>query len=217
MPGCCCSPFECAANQQFNQRKVAQELRRYRQKGPGPTTRLLVDGIVQSAPISGTVLDIGSGVGGLAFALLERGASSAVAIDASAAYVDAARDEASRRGRADAVRFVHADFVAAASELSPGSTVMLDRVVCCYPSCTLLLGAVVAHAERCLAVSYPRDVWYVRGAMGLENGQRWMARNSFRTFVHPVALIEDTVTRAGLRLSSRRESWMWSVDVYVRQ
>jgi hypothetical protein len=53
--------------------------------------------------------------------------------------------------------------------------------------------------------------------MGLENGQRQMVRNSFRTFVHPVALIEDTVTRAGLRLSSRRESWMWSVDVYVRQ
>ena len=114
MPGCYCSPFECAANQQFNQKKVAQELRRYRQKGPGPTTRLLVDGIVQSAPISGTVLDIGSGVGALTFTLLERGASSAVAVDASAAYVSAARDEASQRGRADAVRFVHADFVAAA-------------------------------------------------------------------------------------------------------
>lgn len=60
MPGCCCSPFECAANQQFNQKKVAQELKRYRQKGPGPTTRLLVDGIARSAKIEGTLLDIGS-------------------------------------------------------------------------------------------------------------------------------------------------------------
>jgi magnesium-protoporphyrin O-methyltransferase len=177
----------------------------------------LVDGIVDSVPIAGTVLDIGSGVGGLTFALLERGASNAVAVDASAAYVSAVRDEATRRGLVDAIRLVHGDFVVEASELPSASIVTLDRVVCCYPSCTRLLEAAVAHVERCLALSYPRDVWYVRGAMSLENGQRRMVRNSFRTFVHPVALIEDTVTRAGLRLSSRRESWMWSVDVYVRQ
>ena len=216
MPSCCCSPFECAANQQFNQKKVAKELRRYRQRGPGPTSRLLIDGILQSAPIGGTVLDIGSGVGGLSFALLERGASSVVAVDASAAYVSAARDEASRRGRADAVRFIHADFVVAASELPSASIVTLDRVVCCYPSCTELLDAAVAHAQRCLALSYPREVWHVRAAMGLENGQRRLARNPFRTFVHPAAMIEGIITRAGFKLSSRRESWVWSADVYVR-
>jgi len=216
MPSCCCSPFECAANQQFNQKKVAKELRRYRQRGPGPTSRLLIDGILQSAPIGGTVLDIGSGVGGLSFALLERGASSVVAVDASAAYVSAARDEAARRGRADAVRFIHADFVVAASELPSASIVTLDRVVCCYPSCTELLDAAVAHTQRCLALSYPREVWHVRAAMSLENGQRRLGRNPFRTFVHPTAMIEGIITRAGFKLSSRRESWVWSADVYVR-
>lgn len=215
MPGCC-SHFECAANQQFNQKKVGQELKRYREKGPGPTTRLLVDGISQSGALAGTVLDVGSGIGGLTLALLERGASSAVAVDASAAYVSAARDEAQRRGRADAIRFVHADFVMAACELPLASIVTLDRVVCCYPSCEQLLDAAVARTERCLALSYPRDVWYVRVGMAVENGMRRLARNSFRTFVHPVHLIEGTITRAGLKLSSRRESWMWSADVYVR-
>jgi SAM-dependent methyltransferase len=216
MPGCCCSPFECAATQQFNQKKVAQELRRYRQKGPGATTRLLVDGIVHAAPITGTVLDIGSGVGGLTFALLEHGASDAVAVDASGAYVDAARDEASRRRHADAIRFVHADFVAAAPQLPSASIVTLDRVVCCYQSCAPLLEAAVAHTERCLALSYPRDAWYVRAVMGLENGQRRLAQNPFRTFVHPTAMIDGIISRAGFRLSSRRESWVWSADVYVR-
>jgi SAM-dependent methyltransferase len=216
MPGCCCSPFECAANQQFNQKKVARELKRYRQKGPGPTTRLLVDGIARSAKIEGTLLDIGSGIGALTFALVERGASSAVAVDASAAYINAARDEATRRGHSDAIRFLHADFVVAASELPSASVVTLDRVVCCYPSCTHLLDAAVARAERCLAISYPRDVWYVRAAMAVENGQRRLTRNGFRTFVHPVAEIQETIRRAGLTLSSRQESWIWSADVYVR-
>lgn len=217
MPGCCCSPFECAADQQFNQKKVEEELKRYRQKGPGPTTRLLVDGIAESASIGGTVLDVGAGIGALTLALLERGASSALAIDASAAYISAARDEATQRGRSHAIRFLRADFVVAAPQLPPATIVTLDRVVCCYPSCTQLLEAAAAHAERCLAISYPRDAWYVRAAMGLENGQRRLAGNSFRTFVHPVAAIEETITRAGLRLSSRRESWMWSADVYVRR
>jgi magnesium-protoporphyrin O-methyltransferase len=212
----CCSHFECEANQQFNQKKVEQELKRYRTKGPGPTTRLLVDGISQSGALAGTVLDVGSGFGGLTLALLERGASSAVAVDASAAYLGAARDEAHRQGRSDTIRFVHADFVLAAPELPSASIVTLDRVVCCYPSSQQLLDAAVARAERCLAVSYPRTVWYVRAGMALENGQRWLARNPFRTFVHPVGLIEDIITRAGFRLSGRRETWMWSADVYVR-
>lgn len=215
MPGCC-SRFECSANLQFNQRKVEQELKRYRAKGPGPTTRLLVEGISESGALAGTALDVGSGFGGLTLALLERGASSAVAVDASAAYVGAGRDEALRQGRSDAIRFVHADFVMAASELPSASIVTLDRVVCCYPSCQQLLDAAVARAERCLALSYPRDVWYVRAGMALENGRRRLARNPFRTFLHPVGLIEDIITRAGFRLSSRRETWMWSADVYVR-
>jgi tRNA1(Val) A37 N6-methylase TrmN6 len=217
MPGCCPSTFERAADEHFDRKKVAQELKRYREKGPGPTTRLLADGIAQSGALNGTVLDVGAGVGGLAFALLDRGAARAIAVDASGAYVEAARDEAVRRGRADEIRFVQADFVEAASHISPTSVVTLDRVVCCYPSCEPLLHAALGRAERCLALSYPRDVWYVRLATVLENCQRWLVRNSFRTFVHPTQKIEETIRRAGFGLSSRRETWVWSNDIYIRQ
>ena len=217
MPGCCCSPFERAASQHFNEKKVAQELKRYREKGPGPTTRMLADGIAHSGALSGTVLDVGSGIGGLTFELLERGATSAVAVDASAAYVGAARDEAVQRGQANAIRFVHDDFVDVAPQLPSASIVTLDRVLCCYPSCEPLLDAALGHSERCLALSYPRDVWHVRLAMTLENGQRRLARNNFQTFVHPIAKIEETIRRAGFRLSCRRQTWMWSADIYLRQ
>lgn len=215
MPGCCCSPFEKSADQNFNQKKVTQELKRYREKGPGQTTRLLVDGIAQAGILGGTVLDIGSGVGALTLALLERGASNAIAVDASNTYLDAARDEAGRHGQRNAIQFVHADFVAVAPQLPTASTVVLDRVVCCYPSCERLLDAALAHAERCLALSYPREAWYVRAGMTLENAQRWFKNNSFRTFVHPVTTIEETITRAGFKLLSRQETWMWSADVWT--
>ena len=130
----CCSAFECAADQQFNEKKATEELKRYRTKGPGPTTRLLQQGLEHAGTLNGTLLDIGSGIGSLTFGLLERGITHAVAVDASSAYNAVARQEAARLGRADAVRFVHADFVSVAPELPAATVVTLDRVVCCYPS-----------------------------------------------------------------------------------
>jgi 2-polyprenyl-3-methyl-5-hydroxy-6-metoxy-1,4-benzoquinol methylase len=213
----CCSTFESEAAQQFNQKRVAKELARFRTKGPGPTTRLLEQGIAQAGVLGGSLLDVGAGFGALTIRLVERGMSGAIAVDASAAYIRAAQEEADRRGRAHSIRFVHGDFVSIAARLPESNVVALDRVVCCYPSCEALLDAAVGRAERCIALSYPREVWYVRLGMTAENAQRWVARNSFRTYVHPRATIEKTIGRAGFALSSRRETWMWSADVFVRR
>jgi magnesium-protoporphyrin O-methyltransferase len=215
MPGCC-SHFECSASQQFNLKKVEREVKRYRAKGPGPTTRLLVDGISQSGVLAGTVLDVGSGFGGLTLTLLERGASSAVAVDASAAYVAAARDEAHRQGRSDAIRFVHADFVMAASDLPSASIVTLDRVVCCYPLYEPLLGQALQLATTGFAISYPRDRWFVRAGIWFENAMRRRRGKSFRTFVHPPSEITRIIEAAGFRLTSRRQTPAWSCDVFVK-
>jgi SAM-dependent methyltransferase len=215
MPACC-STFERAADQQFTEKHAVAELKRYRTKGPGPTTRLLQDGIARAGVLTGTLLDVGSGVGSLTFGLLERGITHAIAVDASSAYNRVARQEAERVGRADALQFIHADFVSVAAELPVTTLVTLDRVVCCYPSYEPLLDAAIRHAGRCLALSYPRDVWYVRFGVTLENGLRRLTKKSFRTFVHPVDRMERMIRAAGFNLSSRCETWMWSVDVYTR-
>lgn len=214
----CCSTFGDAAEQQFNEKRAAEELARYRDNGPGPTTRLLEDGIVKSCLLGGMLLDIGSGIGSLTFGLLERGlASSAIAVDASSAYIATATEEAERRGRADAITFVHGDFVVVAPQMPAAAVVTLDRVVCCYPSCAPLLEEALRHTERCIALSYPRDVWYVRAGVALENGGRWLSRNPFRNFVHSAANMEQIITQAGFERTSRSETWMWSADVYVRR
>jgi SAM-dependent methyltransferase len=217
MMSTCCSSFESAAGQQFNPQKVAQELKRYREKGPRPTTRLLVEGIVQSCASIGDVLDVGGGFGGLTLALLDRGATGAVMVDASEPYITAAREEAARGGRADRIQFVHADFVDAAPSLPAASVVALDRVICCYPSYASMLELSLARAGHCLAISYPRDAWYVRLGMALENLQRRLSGNPFRTFVHPALLLEEPIRHAGFTLASRRQTWTWSADVYTKQ
>jgi magnesium-protoporphyrin O-methyltransferase len=204
------------ADRQFDAAKAALELRQYRKKGPGPTTRLLRDGLVAAGVVNGTLLDIGAGIGALTFELLDRGSTSAVAVDASSAYLMAAVEEATRRDGVGRIQFVKGDFVELAPNLDQADVVTLDRVVCCYPFVERLLVPAIAHAGRAIALSYPRDVRYVRAVLEFDNLRRRLTGNSFRTFVHSPALMERLILEAGFRLSSRRTTWTWTADVFVR-
>ncbi len=212
----CCSGFCAAAEHQFDARRAARDLRRYRKKGPAVTTRLLRDGVKAAGPVDGTLLDVGAGIGALTFELLEVGLEGATSIDASEAYVAAGRDEASRRERRGQVAWHYGDFVSLGRELPRAGIVTLDRVVCCYPAFEPLLGEALAHARRCLALSYPRNRWYVRGVISLENTLRRVRRNPFRAFVHAPSLMEAFVRARGFDLVSRHSTLFWCADVYSR-
>ncbi len=214
MAGCC--TFVESVDQQFTSKKAAKELERYRRKGAGPTTRLLIEGISQAGIAEGTLLDVGAGVGALTFELLERGIRRAVIVEASAGYRAVASDEATRRGHASHVDFVNGDFLAVAGAVPAANVVALDRVVCCYPLYEDLLGEALRHADHGFAFSYPRDRWYVRAGVGLENVLR-RRKNNFRMFVHPVTQMRELITAAGFQLVGQKRTLFWSADVFVRR
>ena len=210
----CCSSIGAAAEQQFGEKRATKDLANYRTKGPGSTARLLLAGIPKAGQPDGRLLDIGSGVGALTFELVKRGLTEAVGIDLSSAYIAAATAEAARQGRTDSVRFVHGDFVGIASQFLAVDIVTLDRVVCCSAEYEPLLEESARHATRCVALSYPRDVWYVRAWVGLQNVARQLCRNPFRTFVHSASAVEHVIRRAGFELVSRSCTRTWCADVY---
>ena len=212
----CCCDFTDTVDRQFTSKKAGQELHRYRRKGAGPTTRLLIDGISRAGVADGSLLDIGAGVGALTFELLERGFDRAVIVEASAGYTAAASSEAVRRGRSPQVAFVSGDFLEVAHTVPAASVVALDRVVCCYPLYEELLTEAIRHAEHAFAFSYPKERWYVRAGMTLENALR-SRKTGFRTFVHPEAKMRELITRAGFDLVFQRRTAVWSADVFVRR
>src|SRR5687767_13942768 len=124
--GCSCCDFSDAAGRQFTAAKAAKELQVYRKGRLGPTTRLLRDGIVDAGLNHGSLLDIGGGVGALTFELLDRGVTTAVVADASAAYVAAATEESVRRRRSESMQIVHGDFLRVADIVPATSVVVLD-------------------------------------------------------------------------------------------
>src|SRR4029453_4797451 len=99
----CCSTYGNVAGAHFDEKIAKRDLEKYRKKGPGPTARFLRDLLGDAGAVEGTLLDVGSGVGGLSFELLDCGVERAIAVDASPAYLAAATHEARRRDRLGAI------------------------------------------------------------------------------------------------------------------
>jgi SAM-dependent methyltransferase len=200
----------------FSQRYVTRELSRYRLKGPIKTSRMLVEAIKEEGVHGMTLLDIGGGVGAIQHELLEAGVKDAVDVDASSAYIQAAKSEAQRRGLSERVRYHFGNFVDLAADIEPADIVTLDRVICCYNDMEKLVGLSAARAGKIYGVVYPRDAWWVKIGLALGNLILRLQHSPYRAFSHSTKAVEALVSNLGLKRSSYRRTLIWQVAVYTR-
>ena len=181
-------------DRQFDPAVARGDLKRFRRRGPDAPTRKLLAAIQGAEPpANATLLDVGGGIGAIHHHLLDHGFSKAVHVDASTAYLAAAKEEAERRGHGDRVSFHHADLRAVARDLTLADVVTLDKVVCCDPDHAGLLRAAADHARTLLAFSYPRRTWISRAITAVGNRWRAVWGDPFRAFVHPPAAMAAIV------------------------
>jgi magnesium-protoporphyrin O-methyltransferase len=212
----CCSPPSNPTTQHFDAQRAARDLATYQKSGPDPTTLGLLAGLAGTGIRPESLLDIGAGIGALSFELLKTGVARATCVDMSQAFVEGGQAETQRRGLAARMSWRVADFLALAPSVPPADVVTLDRVVCCYPAVEPLLRQAAQHARVLLAMSYPRDRWYVRLVLAAENFVRQLRRNAFQSFVHPVADMEALLTDAGFQRVSGTGTLVWRMDVFRR-
>ena len=211
----CCSGPGSVIDKHFGATIAERDLRRYSTKGPNPTTRRLREQVLRIG-VGDSVLDIGSGIGAVSFEFLAAGYSKSVAMDISAAYTTAARSEAERRGMGDRITVLRGDFTQATTSIPFADTVVMDRVVCCYPEYRPLLERALHHSLRLFAFSYPRDRWYVRTMIAVGNGRRRFQHDTFRAVVHSAREMEDLILSTGFRRVGRSGTVAWIIDVYRR-
>jgi SAM-dependent methyltransferase len=212
--GCC----QCrGAEAVFDQRMAKRDLWKYRKSGPGRTTRILIEALVAEGVKDATLLDIGGGVGAIPNALLDAGVREVTAVDASGAYLRAAREEARRQGHREQIAYHHGDFVELAPEIPAADLVTLDRAVCCYHDMEALVGASAERAERLYGLVYPRDTWWNRLGISLINFALRLWGSSFRVFVHAPPAVDRVIAGKGLERRFYRETLVWQVVVYARR
>jgi hypothetical protein len=204
------------ADKTFGSGMAERDLRRYRSRGPGQTTHLLIEALKAAGIAELTLLDIGGGVGAIQHELLKGGSSSVIAVDASSAYLQAARQEAKRQGHADRVTYHYGDFVALAPQLPTADIVTLEKVICCYPDMNALVSLSSARAGKLYGVVFPRDTWWMRVSGRVINFFLRLQRSAFRFFVHPTEAVEAVVRANGLQRRYYHQTLLWQVIVYGR-
>jgi magnesium-protoporphyrin O-methyltransferase len=210
----CASHCAATANH-FDERRAAADRTRYQRRGPDPTTRLLLEGL-RDTPVAGrTLLDIGGGIGVLGLELARRGLAAVHLVDAAPAYASTARELFDGAKTAATLAITVVDFVDARLDTA-ADLVTLDRVVCCYPDYQELLARAAAGCRGPQALSFPRDRWYVRLGLSMENGIRRLRGSAFRAFVHSPGPMAAILRGAGFELASHRATLTWRVEHWVR-
>jgi magnesium-protoporphyrin O-methyltransferase len=206
------SPFEA-----YDAKKAAAELRRYRKKGPNPWTRTLLDALEAEGVMGTTLLDIGGGIGAIQHELLAAGAVSATSVDASSAYLAAAREESDRRDLSGRVTYHHGDFVELAQSVPPADVVTLERVLNVYPDWERLAALSAERARRLYGIVIPRNRRFVRVVISVINLMLRLKRKRIRAAIVPIDAIDRVLgTRGFRRHSSTRVGPAWQVAIYRR-
>lgn len=212
MPCNCCEITDNA----FNEDDAKSDIKEYRKHGPAKHTEMILKAVRSLELKDATLLDIGGGVGVIHHELLDDTAREAAHVDASSAYLKEAKEEAARRGHAERVKFIHADFTDAAPELSKADVVTLDRVVCCYPDYRGLLKAAARRSQRALAMTYPRETWYLKAGFKVANFFQRLGHKQFRIFLHPIAEMDSLLESEGMTRVSSQRLFVWEMALYRR-
>jgi Methyltransferase domain len=208
---CCARGYE----KFFGQKTARRDARRYRRKGLDDTAQRLVDEITARGA-GASALEIGGGVGAIELELLRRGVERATNVELSHGYDDEASALAREAGVEDRIERRYGDFVEQEAQVDPADVVVMHRVVCCYPDPERLVGTASRHSRRLLALSFPRDTWWLR--LGFRLANVWFRlRGGIEAFVHPPARVVLAAEQDGLILVvHERVSRVWRVAVFER-
>jgi magnesium-protoporphyrin O-methyltransferase len=210
----CCTPK--GYRQLFNEKSARAQARRYRRRGLDRTSRGLVELLKQRSLQGRTLLEVGGGVGAIQIELLKAGLDRAVSIELTETYEEAAGTLLREAGFADRVERRVTDFVEAAGDLPAADIVVMNRVLCCYPDMPRLAAAAADHARELLVMSFPRDSWWTRVGLWLENLALRAARRQFHVFLHSPEQILATAEQRGLRTALNQSGFVWQVAALER-
>jgi hypothetical protein len=212
MSTCCTQGYE----RFFGARTARRDAKRYRERGLDDTARRLVDELAAKDVAGTTVLEVGGGVGAVDLELLALGAERATIVELSHGYDEEALGLAREAGVETRIERRHGDFVEQEAGLEAADVVVMHRVVCCYPDPERLVGAAAGHARRLLALSFPRDTWWLR--LGFRLANLWFRlRGGFQGFVHAPARVVASAERSGMTtVLHERAGRIWRIAVFER-
>jgi len=200
----------------FDAAKVKQEVQQYHEHGSLDTTCTLADALKAEGIQNMTLLDIGGGVGSLQYELLQAGVGQVTSVEASSAYLKAAKEEAERQNVIENIQFIHGDFVRLSASIPKADIVTLDRVICCFDDMPALVNTSAARAVKFYGLVYPSATWWQRLGNLPARLRAWFKPDTFPMFYHDPKLVDATVQAHGLKPCFEQHAAGWQVVLYKR-
>jgi 2-polyprenyl-3-methyl-5-hydroxy-6-metoxy-1,4-benzoquinol methylase len=175
-------------------------------------------GFLRNRGIEGaSVLEIGGGVGAIQLELLEAGAAQATNLELSPEYEAEAGILAREQGVEGQVERRLGDVVAQPALAGEADSVVMHKVVCCYPDYDALVGAASERARRYLVMSFPRPRALIRLGAGAVNLAARLLRWEYRTWVYPPETLVAAAEQRGLALALESRGRIWQVAALERK
>ncbi|HEY5729818.1 MAG TPA: hypothetical protein VIS72_07180, partial [Anaerolineales bacterium] len=86
----------------------------------------------------------------------------------------------------------------------------------CYPDFRSLLKNASEHSRKAIALTYPREVWYIRFGMGFINFFQRLRRDPFRVFIHPIHEMEALLNAQGFKRMKMERLFVWEMALYTK-
>lgn len=217
--GTCCGDESTKWISEHFDSRARDHCEEYQRNGLSASSILLLTRLVNDGLSGRTILDLGCGSGIFSVEALKNGASSSIGVDLSPIMIATASKLAGDRGVATKAKFLVGD--AAKQDHQVSDIVILDKVVCCYPSIEGLLSKASTACRERLGLIVPRDVGFakvpVRVGVYVDNLIDRIRKNPVRMYLHSLNRIDDLLKNSGLRRKIGTVSGFWLVLVYERQ
>ena len=212
----CCGHCQDAGDF-FDEKTAKKDLQRYRRRGPGKPTRLLIESVIQLGVRNLTLIDIGGGIGAIQLGLFKEGLAKAIHVDASRSYQAVSKKEMESAGFSDRAAYYFGDFTDLAVELPVADIVTLDKVICCYPDMNKLLNKSLNKAGRIYALVFPRETVIAKAAFRVVNLWFRILKSDFRTYLHPVDQVVSTIQSNGFNRKTHHKTFFWHIMTFERE
>ena len=215
MPMTCCTASGYGTI--FGAKTVDRDVRRYRRKGLVGSVRWLFNSLAGQGVAGRTVLEIGGGIGALQIELVKAGATHATNVEIVDSYEDAAQALIAEHDLNDVIDRRISDFAVAGQELPAADAVVMHRVICCYPDPDALTAAACAHSRALVALTVPRESWWIRLGFAAMNTWLRIRRIEFQAYVHPVAGMLRVAADHGFHLIDDDHGRLWQSMILYRE
>jgi magnesium-protoporphyrin O-methyltransferase len=211
----CCTPTGYRTI--FGGKTVERDARRYHRKGLTGSARWLLHALTGEGVSEASVLEVGGGIGGLQIELLHAGATHATNVEIIDSYEAAAAALIADHGVGGQVERHIADFAEHPDETPVADIVIMHRVICCYPDPDALITAACDQARERVAITIPRQAWWVKLGFASMNAWFRLRRVAFKAYVHPLDRMLDVAASRDFHTTHHERDRFWESIVLQRR